>query len=211
VFFRQNPAAIDAGAFHNDVVAVGNLNLMLLHRSAFTDHDPAIDQLRRAYAATCGGELTIIEADESQLPLADAISSYLFNSQLVRLPDGRTAMIAPVECHENPRVCLFLNEITAISARHFADVRQSMRNGGGPACLRLRVALTEAELARVHPGVILTPALYERLEMWIGKHYRDRLTPDDLADVKLLEECRTALDELTRILGIRAVYRFQQP
>jgi succinylarginine dihydrolase len=89
------------------------------------------------------------------------------------------------------------------------DLKQSMRNGGGPACLRLRVALNEVELAAVNPGVIMTPALYDRLNLWVDAHYRDRLSEHDLADPQLLDECRTALDELTQILKLGAVYPFQ--
>jgi succinylarginine dihydrolase len=84
-----------------------------------------------------------------------------------------------------------------------------MQNGGGPACLRLRVALKDNELAAVNPGVILTPSLYDTLTAWVEKHYRDRLSESDLADPQLLTECRTALDELTQILKLGAVYPFQ--
>jgi len=51
--------------------------------------------------------------------------------------------------------------------------------------------------------------LYIELVSWAKKHYRDRLALDDLRDVKLLNECRSALDELTFILGIGSIYPFQ--
>jgi len=89
------------------------------------------------------------------------------------------------------------------------DLKQSMQNGGGPACLRLRVALKEDELAAVNQAVIMTPSLYDTLNLWVDKHYRDRLSENDLADPQLLNECRTALDELTQILKLGAVYPFQ--
>ncbi|EPN56102.1 succinylarginine dihydrolase [Pseudomonas syringae pv. actinidiae ICMP 18807] len=84
-----------------------------------------------------------------------------------------------------------------------------MQNGGGPACLRLRVALNETELAAVNAGVIMTAPLYETLTQWVDRHYRDRMSENDLADPRLLTECRTALDELTQILKLGAVYPFQ--
>src|SRR5581483_10057865 len=97
---------------------------------------------------------TIIAASDAELSLADAVQSYVFNSQLVTLPDGSMALIAPAECRENPRVQAFLNRVLSednpIRAVHYLDVRQSMCNGGGPACLRLRVVLTEGQLAAVH-------------------------------------------------------------
>jgi succinylarginine dihydrolase len=85
-----------------------------------------------------------------------------------------------------------------------------MDNGGGPACLRLRVSLTQREMGLAIPGVFLTGQLYAQLQEWIQKHYRDRLAPGDLADPKLLEESRGALDELTRILGLGSIYAFQR-
>jgi succinylarginine dihydrolase len=84
-----------------------------------------------------------------------------------------------------------------------------MRNGGGPACLRLRVALTETEFQAMHPGVILTDTLFNRLNDWVDRHYRDRLSQADLADPQLLMESRTALDELTQLTGVGNIYPFQ--
>ena len=75
--------------------------------------------------------------------------------------------------------------------------------------MRLRVALKQAELAAVNPGVVMSNALYATLNTWVDKHYRDRLVETDLADPQLLIECRTALDELTQILKLGAVYPFQ--
>ncbi len=218
LLLQQNPAAIDAGAFHNDVVAVGNLNVMAYHESAFAavaDGANAADQIRRAYAtATGGGELLLVEAAEREVPLTDAVGSYLFNSQLVSLPDGSMSLIAPIECQENPAAAAFIERLvhsaTPVRSAHFVDVRQSMRNGGGPACLRLRVVLTPEQFSVMNRGVLLTESLYNELCGWVQRHYRERLHPDDLADPKLLDESRSALDELTRILRLGPIYRFQR-
>ena len=86
-----------------------------------------------------------------------------------------------------------------------------MRNGGGPACLRLRVVLTEEQIAAMCGNVMLTNELHAQLKAWIEKHYRDELRPDDLRDPKLLEESRDALDELSRLLKLQGVYEFQKP
>ena len=203
-YVQQNPGAIDAGAFHNDVVAVGNGNVLFFHELTFADRAAAIVDIRRAL----GGELRLIEVRDVAVPLADAVSSYLFNSQLVTLPDGNMALIAPVESRENPRTAAYLKDFPF--PVHFVDVRQSMQNGGGPACLRLRVVLNESEIVAAHPGVFLTDALHGRLKTWIETHYRDELRAEDLADLKLLEESRRALDEVTQILGLRAIYDFQK-
>lgn len=85
-----------------------------------------------------------------------------------------------------------------------------MRNGGGPACLRLRVALNEQELRAVNPRVMMNDRLFTTLNEWVDRHYRDRLTQDDLADPALLREGREALDSLTSILGLGSIYPFQR-
>jgi len=122
-------------------------------------------------------------------------------------------LIVPEECRSNERVWQYLQRLIAdegpVAEVKVFDLKQSMQNGGGPACLRLRVALNETELAAVNPGVIMTPPLYGTLTQWVDKHYRDRMSETDLADPQLLTECRTALDELTQILKLGAVYPFQ--
>ncbi len=211
---QQNPGAIDAGVFHNDVICVGNENILLLHEKAWVDQARHLDAIGRAFDKIGGGELHIIEVREAELPLQDAVQTYLFNSQIVTLADGTMALIAPEECRENPRARAVIDRILAsgcpIRAVHFLSVRQSMRNGGGPACLRLRVVLTDEELQAVHPGVLFDETLCERLVAWVNKHYREELRPEDLGDVNLQAESRAALDELTDILNLRGLYGFQR-
>jgi succinylarginine dihydrolase len=202
LFLRQNPAVIDAGAFHNDVVAVGNREIMLYHGLAYADAN--VKETLESHG---------IESPTGNMPLEDAIRSYVFNSQYVTLPDDSFALIAPVECLEVPSAKAYVDGLIqygAVHVAHFVDVRQSMRNGGGPACLRLRVVLTDDELAAAHQGVIFTDALYASLQQWVEKHYRDELTAADLADPTLLDESRTALDALTRILRLGPIYEFQR-
>jgi succinylarginine dihydrolase len=210
---QQNPAAIDAGAFHNDVVAVSHLNVLIYHPDAWAKSATVINDIRRL-ARSSGIELVTIEINRKLVPLAEAVSSYLFNSQIVSLPDGSMTLIAPAECRRSPGAKRFLDWLptsgTPITKIRYVQVRQSMRNGGGPACLRLRVALNAQELAAAHPGVFLTPALYERLIAWVQRHYRDTLTPNDLADPKLLDESRRALDELSALLSLGSIYDFQK-
>jgi succinylarginine dihydrolase len=209
VFVQQSPAAIDAGVFHNDVVAVGNQNVLFYHASAWTDSESVIREIRRKFEATCSEQLFLIEVPDEQVPLTEAVETYLFNSQFVTLPDGTMSLIAPIECEHNPRTSAYVKQMidsgTSIRSAHFLDVRQSMNNGGGPACLRLRVVLKEAELSRVHAGVLLTGALYGRLVDWVGRNYRDALGPEDLADPELADESRQAIEELGAILGIPSI------
>lgn len=211
LLLRQRPEAIDAGVFHNDVVALGNENVFLFHGQAYAE--PAAEAIRRGLAA-CGGEPFLIEIPPERLSLAEAVETYFFNSQLVSLPGGGMCLVVPAECEGSSRARDLIQEIVQgenpILEVRFVDIRQSMKNGGGPACLRLRVVLAEAELARVHPGVLLTEDLYKKLVAWVGCRYRDHLHPDDLADPALIEENRRALDELTQLLGLGSIYPFQR-
>ncbi|SDW09618.1 N-succinylarginine dihydrolase [Marinobacter mobilis] len=209
VFAQQNPAAIDAGVFHNDVIAVGNGNVLFYHQQAFLEESRVLADIN---ARLAGVELAPVRVPEAEVPLQDAVASYLFNSQLLNGPDGMLLAV-PGECREIASVSEYLDRLVAsggpIRAVEVFDVKQSMRNGGGPACLRLRVVLRDDELQAMHHGVLLTDALYERLTTWVAAHYRDRLSQEDLADPMLLDECRHALDELTGILGLGLIYDFQ--
>ncbi len=214
VFGQQHTAAIDAGAFHNDVVALGHENLFLYHENTFENQSLLLDALRHKVGETCQTHLHLIEVKANDIPLHTAVATYLFNSQLVTLPSTKMALVAPLECQQNSQTYAFLNALlkdntTPIDELHFVDLHQSMHNGGGPACLRLRVVLTEKELSAVHPAVFMDDLLYHRLTMWVKKHYRDRLHPNDCADPKLLEEIYCALDELTIILQLGTIYDFQ--
>ncbi len=210
VFAQQNPAVIDQGVFHNDVIAVGNRNVLFTHEQAFLNRMQVYRALDAAYG---DGEFHVVEVADSDVPVTDAVSSYLFNSQLVSLPSGDMAIIAPGECEATDSVKQYLDWLveqeTPIKSVQIFDVKQSMQNGGGPACLRQRVVLTEQELTAMNPGVLLSDALFEQLNGWVKRHYRETVTEADLADPALLSESRTALDELTTILKLGSVYPFQ--
>ncbi|MEE2764027.1 MAG: N-succinylarginine dihydrolase [Pseudomonadota bacterium] len=209
VFAQQNPDAIDAGVFHNDVIAVGNGNTLFYHDMAFLDEAQVLADLR---ARLTGAELDTVRVSSAEVPIEDAVASYLFNSQLLNTADGMMLAV-PGECREIASVSRYLDELLKsggpITSVEVFDVKQSMRNGGGPACLRLRVVLNDDELSAMHRGVLLTDDLYERLTTWVKGHYRDRLSQEDLADPMLLDEVRKALDELTGILGLGSIYDFQ--
>ncbi len=151
------------------------------------------------------------------MALADAVATYLFNSQLLPRPDGRLLLVAPAECREHRVVSAYLDRLLAsggpIAEVLTFDLRQSMRNGGGPACLRLRVALTAGERAAIGARVFLDDALAAELEAWIERHYRDRLAPQDLGDPQLVDEiaprarCADADSAAARRLSVSACRR----
>ncbi len=211
VIARQHHEAIDAGVFHNDVISTGNENVFLYHELAFADTAGVLDQLRLALDPT---PLVEIPATRDDFTLDEAVTSYVFNSQVLTLAPGEMIILAPSESERTPRVAAWLERVAEDDANpiarvEFIDVRESMRNGGGPACLRLRVPLTGDELDAVIPGVRFSPDLHERLTRWVEQHYPDQIAPTDLADASLARACLDGLDELTRILGLGDIYDFQ--
>lgn len=211
LFLQQSPEAIDAGVFHNDVISVGHLSTLLYHEKAFAEGELAIEKIAEAFP----GNLQPISVPEASVTLAEAVSSYLFNSQIISLPDGRTVIVAPQECADTPSVSRFLDDIVSRSDNdirqvHYMDLKESMRNGGGPACLRQRIVLNQKERLAVNGRVFLDATLYEELTDWVSKHYRNDLCKDDLSDPQLLQESREALDDLTGILKLGTLYAFQR-
>ncbi len=210
IFPQQHPDGIDAGSFHTDVLAVGNESVILMHDLAFVDPAGLEAELR----AKLGDALRVVRASAGELPVADAVAAYPYNSELLTVADGRMVIVAPADSRDNPRARAFLDRVVAednpVVEVHYLDLRQSMNNGGGPACLRLRVPLEEAEIAALGGRVLLGDALERDLAAWIERRYRDRLAPADLADPALARESMVALDELTGILRLGSVYDFQR-
>jgi len=214
IFIQQHPTAIDAGAFHNDVVSVGNENVFLYHEKAFSNQKKNIEEITKKVAQECHTRMILLEVKNKDLSIHDAISSYFFNSQLITLPNGDMALLSPIECQETPSIKAYADSLLSstgnpIQEIHYLNLRQSMQNGGGPACLRLRVVLTTEELKATHQGVFFNDDLYHKLKKWVIVNYRDRLHVEDLSDPKLHEEGNKALDELTKILGLGSIYSFQ--
>ncbi len=210
LFPQQEPEGIDAGAFHTDVMAVGTGRFLMMHEMAFVDDERLAQDLR----GRLGEELSVVRATSRELPAESAVAAYPFNSQVLEGADGTMTILAPEDAREDAAARGFLERVVAqggpVRAVHYIDVRQSMQNGGGPACLRLRVPLTDEEIAALSGHVIVDDALDDALAAWVGRHYRDQLSPQDLADPMLAREGMTALDELTQLLGIGSVYDFQR-
>ena len=198
LFVAQSQTAIDAGAFHNDVVAVANESVLFAHEHAFAD----AAQLKADLARLLPGH-TYVEVPASAVSLADAIRSYLFNSQLVTVPDGSMALILPMEAHDCTPVKAYLDGLVAgngpIRAVHYVQVRESMRNGGGPACLRLRVV---ADPATIDPRFLLDAAKADRLEALVTAYWPETFGPDDLGNPALWEQAWAARTALLAALGI---------
>lgn len=209
IFAQQNPAVIDQGVFHNDVIAVSNQQVLFCHQQAFLHQPQLLAQLREKVSG-----FTAIEVPDSRVSVSDAVATYLFNSQLLSRENGKMLLVLPEEARQHNGVWDYLRELTQsggpIGQLQVFDLRESMYNGGGPACLRLRVVLNPAEQAAVNPAVMMNESLFTRLNAWVDRYYRDRLSPHDLADPQLLTEGREALDELTKMLDLGSIYPFQR-
>ncbi len=194
---RQTPAAIDAGAFHNDVVMVGDGTRILIHAQAWVDQTAALDALRARIPG-----LQIAEISAEDLTLDEAVASYLFNSQLLSTPQG-VVLVAPAPAGEGRAGAMVRRLIHDgfINRALFLDLGESMANGGGPACLRLRLPIRPQALARLAPGMLLDDRRISALEQWVDRHYRERLTRDDLADPQLMSEWAQATADLGALIA----------
>jgi succinylarginine dihydrolase len=202
VFIEQNPEAIAAGAFHNDVVAVANGRVLFTHAEAFADQAGAYAAIRAAFPA-----LEVVEVPSSAVSLQEAIRTYLFNAQLLTLPDGTMALIVPEECRESPAVWGWCEGMLASNGglggpiRQVipVDVRQSMANGGGPACLRLRVV---CDPATVDPRFLLDDAKADLIESVIAAHWPRQIDPSDLGTPALTDTVIAARAALLDALNL---------
>ncbi|AWW75310.1 succinylarginine dihydrolase [Erythrobacter sp. KY5] len=206
VFVEQNPAAIEAGAFHNDVVSVVNKRVLFTHEEAFADQQGAYAAIRAAFPA-----LEVVEVPSAAVSLEEAIRTYLFNAQLVTLPDpgsasgagGGMVLIVPEECRESPSVWAYCEQMMASNGpiREVipVDVRQSMANGGGPACLRLRVV---CDPATVDPRFMLDEAKADLLEKVISETWPEQIDPADLGSAALTSQVVAAREALLTALDL---------
>jgi succinylarginine dihydrolase len=200
VFALQGAEAVAAGAFHNDVVAVANEAVLLTHPQAFEDKGRLFAAIR-AHTP----DATIIEVDD--VSLEDAVDTYLFNSQIVTLPGGGMALILPGEVRDDADVWTALDRALGrqgvVDRVEVVDVRESMRNGGGPACLRLRVPVSAAARAAIHPGYQLNPARWARLAALVERWWPATVAPADLQDPHLWAAARAADQALRDFIAER--------
>ena len=198
VFVEQSPEAIAAGAFHNDVVAVANERVLFAHEQAFADKRPLLDACQ---AQVPGFEY--VEVASADVPIEDAIKSYLFNAQLVTPPNGEMTLVVPSEVRETATVWSWLERHLAgngpIRRIEVVDVRQSMANGGGPACLRLRVV---ADPVTVDPRFLVDEARLDAIAEVVRKHWPERIAHDELQRPALIADIECARAELLRALGL---------
>lgn len=204
VLARQNPEVIEQGVFHNDVIAMSNENVLIFHERAYCGTERLIEEIEDKFQRLTSVDLCLLKVTDDELSVEEAVRSYLFNSQLVTKPDGKMLLIAPVESNDGRSKAVIekiLQSDNPVDEVKFVSLKQSMLNGGGPACLRLRVPLTEEELGRVNPAFLLDDRKFRVLEEWVGRHYRFTLDIHDFKSTALFQESKKALEELVGILS----------
>lgn len=211
-FYQQNPAAINAGVFHNDVIANNNLWFFMLDKLAFANPEQVIGDVR----GFLKGKLHTVMSTARDMYAKEVVDSYVFNSQIINTPTGMV-LIAPTQARDNVWVKRFLDlkilaDGSPIVRIEYLDTTQSMKNGGGPACLRLRIVMSPDELEATSSStkIFLDDATYQSLREIGQTHYRDELKPDDLRDPNLITEAQTALDRITQTLQLGSIYDFQK-
>ena len=188
IFVEQSDEAIAAGAFHNDVVAVANERVLFAHEKAFADKLPLLERCADLVAG-----FEYVEVPEAEVPIEDAVRSYLFNAQLVTPPDGQPTLIVPTEARETASVWSWIERHVAgngpIRRVEVVDVRESMANGGGPACLRLRVV---ADPESVDPRFMVDEKKLERLADLIAENWPEQIHSDELKNPALIRDIEAA-------------------
>ncbi|EGG95308.1 Succinylarginine dihydrolase [gamma proteobacterium IMCC1989] len=211
IFLQQSEEAVDAGVFHNDVISVINENVFLMHEKSFINQVEEINVIRRK----CNFDVCFLNISEDELPLHEAVSSYFFNSQLITLPDGAMMLLMPKEVEENVKALNCVDRLIAdtnnpINDRVFLNLKQSMKNGGGPACLRLRVLLNQSQIDALGGDVMMTESKLDELERIVKAYYREKITPDDLFDAEFIKDSYCALREIAKCLSMREIYDFSK-
>ncbi len=202
---RQNPDVIDKGVFHNDVIALSHLNILIIHEMAFANQAKVLADLKDNSTVN----LNIIEISNTDLPIDMAVKTYFFNGQLFHNANSELCLILPNECKDNKYIDKLLNRLrNSIDLKRivYVDLKGSMLNGGGPGCLRLRIVISEDQLDNIHKGVVLTHNLYNELLSWIDFYYRDELRIEDLKNPILAKESKLALRDLAYLLKLEDLY-----
>lgn len=214
LMLKQNPGVIQQGVFHNDVIAVANESVLLAHEQAYSGGMGDLDRIADRYQLMFGNKLAALVIHSEQLSVEEAVRTYFFNSQIISKPSGGMAIIAPTEVKElyGGKAARLIDDLcrdgqNPIEEVHYADLRQSMNNGGGPACLRLRVVLSDEQLAAVrqHVRVVADEPLVEKLEALVNAHYPDEIAPAQLANPELYWRCHNVLRELSRLMQLPLV------
>ncbi len=200
VFLEQTQAAIDFGVFHNDVIATSHRNVLIYHRDAFVDSDRAVEEICSRFRHLIGEELIALEVSRRALPLEEAVRTYLFNSQIVTRSDEAMQMVCPEQCRDSDATQQLIHgwigdPSIPIAGVDYVPLSESMANGGGPACLRLRWTDSDGRLASAMQRYRWSEENSERVRAWITKGYAECLTFDDFTRIEFAEHATNAIEQ----------------
>jgi len=209
VFVQQTQLAIDAGVFHNDVIAMSHRNLMIYHEHAFAGSESTVEMIREKFIAKTGLPLIALGVSESELALQEAVRTYLFNSQLVSLDSQNQKqgmeLICPSQCEASKTVQALIkrwihDDANPIQSVRFLPLNQSMRNGGGPACLRLRATLSPEQVKSLSTTFRTNDSRIARLNAIVKHEYPASLHYSDLARLDFAEHATTTTQAIASIV-----------
>ena len=188
-------------------MATSHRNVWLHHEHAYIDADKTILEIEERFELVTQQSLHRCKITAAELPLCDAVSSYLFNGQL--LPSDRgpelMTMLCPEQVRETPTALRAIESLIdsdgPIVACEFVELRESMNNGGGPACLRLRVPMNEANWKNLPGNLRFSETIADQLCRVIESTYPAKLETSDLTSLELVHQVKLAVQELNRVLS----------
>ena len=199
--------------FHNDVIAVGNRDVLFYHQHAFADADATLAALADAMHGV-GASLRRCRVPAAAVSIEDAVRSYLFNSQLLSRADGRMLLVVPEECRHVEPVWAYLQDLLAsqgpIAEVRVFDLKQSMQKRRRPSLPAPARGADRRRMRGGQPGGVDQRRPLRQPVRLGGPPLPRPPSADDLADPQLLQECRTALDELTQLLQLGSIYPFSE-
>ncbi len=203
-FAQQTPEAIEAGVFHNDVIATSHADLLIYHELAFADHANVVEDLSHKYQRRIGHALQGLCVHSRELPLDEAVRTYLFNSQIVNSDSDTMQLICPSQCRDSSPTRALIDRWIAdpsnpIQRVHFLSLNQSMANGGGPACLRLRMMVDDAQLKELGARYRIDEARIALLSDIIEQNYPERFCIEDMTRLDFAEHSQTTVDTIERL------------
>ena len=170
---QQKSIAIDHGVFHNDVICFGFKNTLFCHEHAFENQNEKLNNLKKIFHQKTNENLTIIEIKESELTLDECISTYLFNSQVI-IQKNNIILLCPSTVKRNNKSLSITNQWQQkgyFSDVQYIDIKSSLMNGGGPACLRLCMYLNGNEIKKIPKQFWASENKIKELTKFINTEY----------------------------------------
>lgn len=202
LFAKQSEEAINAGVFHNDVIAMGIGTLLVVHKHAYDNQKKVLDDLQEQAMHVLGEPLTIIEVSSRAMCLEEAVKSYVFNSQLIKKANGDIILLAPLTAKKYPsakRLLAKLLKQSHIKQVHYVPLEESMNNGGGPACLRLAMNLEKDIIQKIPKSYIFSIKRYHLLVEFVKTHYPDWIVLRHFKDPDFIQELHDIVKKLNNL------------